>query len=338
MEYFTCIDKNRDKYNRICAYQLQSIEDTSITEWIDPQSLKRLIIANKYCVVNLNFGKDGKLRDAKSVWTTKKVVQTDFIAQKIEDTKHLLAKASLMGFTITKIPSENDTFCYLLSKSYDNHILYIPDEVVSLNDRKKVHGDNSEYTFADAINRIQGHLIVVGGRGLKYTNLMFYRCALKTLDLQYFDTSNVISMQGMFKKFFLDSTLDLSTLKTDKVLDMDYMFYHSIIPAINLRGFKTNKVTNMCAMFANIDGVRQLDLTSFSIQSVKRNGVHFLLKGCSASYYDLSSIPMTKEAFFDAIPSDREITVKVANQDLVDWYKASSLYSSKAYSKVNIIC
>ena len=198
MKYFTCIDKNRDKYNRICAYQLQSIEDTSQIEWIDAQSLKRLIIANKYCVVNLNFGKDGKLRDSKSVRTANQVVQTDFIAQKIEETKHLMAKASLMGFTITKIPSARHTFCYLLSKSYDNHILYIPDDVKAPNDVK----DDETFTFADAINRIQGHLIVIGGRGLVETKMMFYRCALKTLDLQYLDTSNVITMQGMFKKFF----------------------------------------------------------------------------------------------------------------------------------------
>lgn len=335
MEYWVCLERRKDKNGRIIAYNLQSLEDKAITEWIDPNSLKRLIISNKCSVTNLKLGIDGKLREQKSVRGTKAVPQTDFLVKKIEETKKLMAKASLVGMTVTRISTDNNTFCYLLSKSFDKHILYIPDDVKVLND-SKAYKEKDDYTFANALNRIQGHLEIVGGRGLESTSLMFYRVALKTLDLQYLDTSNVTNMHGMFKKFFLDSTLDLSTLNTDKVKCMDYMFYHALIPNINFRGFNTSKVTNMCAMFAGLQFIRRLDLTSFSIESIKQNGTHYLLKGCQAGFVDLSSMPMTKEAFFGILPDDTYVTIRVANQELVDWYMQSSLM--KQYKLVTITC
>ena len=80
------------------------------------------------------------------------------------------------------------------------------------------------------------------------------------------DTSNVTSMQNMFRECSGLESLDLSSFDTSGVSDMSYMFYKcSVLESLNLFNFNTSNVTRMNSMFYRCDSLNRLTLN----QSVK---------------------------------------------------------------------
>ena len=97
---------------------------------------------------------------------------------------------------------------------------------------------------------------------------MFSGCSgLTTIDLSSFDTSNVTNMQSMFSLCEKLTTLKLGkNFKTDKVTDMRAMFYKTlIIKNLDLSNFNTSAVTDMDVMFAYCQGLETLDISNFDI-------------------------------------------------------------------------
>ncbi len=67
----------------------------------------------------------------------------------------------------------------------------------------------------------------------------------------------------------LQTITGMSYLKTDKVLDMRYMFqYCPALTSLDVSHFNTSRVTNMNAMFDNCSGLTSLDLSSFNTSNV----------------------------------------------------------------------
>ena len=94
-----------------------------------------------------------------------------------------------------------------------------------------------------------------------------------------YDTSNVLSMRNMFLNCSSITSLDLSSFDTSKVTDMYAMFcfYNtstsSYVPnkleeIIFGEKFYTNNVTNMRSMFAGIQNIEILDLSTFDTSNV----------------------------------------------------------------------
>ena len=142
-----------------------------------------------------------------------------------------------------------------------------------------------------------------------YMNNMFDNCkSLKFLDLSDFDTSNVITLKGIFKgceslksikglnnfnaKNVLDfsemfsscsslTSLDISNFNTSKANDLSFMFNK----CINLKEFKgldkleTNNVVNFSGMFCSCSNLIFLDLTNFKTE--KANAMSKMFEGCS---------------------------------------------------------
>ena len=68
-----------------------------------------------------------------------------------------------------------------------------------------------------------------------------------------FDTSNVISMSGMFCSDFNLRTLDLSNFRTRKVEKMDYMFNNNILlTSLDISNFDTMNVDNKRFFFNSL--------------------------------------------------------------------------------------
>ena len=86
----------------------------------------------------------------------------------------------------------------------------------------------------------------------------------------YLSTSEVTSMRCMFYNCADLTTLEISGFDTSKVTDMCGMFQycnHSLT-SLDLSGFDTSKVTDMAAMFQYCNRLTSLDLSGFDVSNV----------------------------------------------------------------------
>ncbi|MBO7609606.1 MAG: BspA family leucine-rich repeat surface protein [Muribaculaceae bacterium] len=107
--------------------------------------------------------------------------------------------------------------------------------------------------------------------------------------LNYLNTNEVTTMDGMFSQCSNLSTLNLSNFNTSNVTKMDYMFIGcSKLTTLNLSNFNTLNVTNMSYMFKDCTNLTSLDLSNFKTTKVKLMTGMFV--GCSSlTSLDLSS-------------------------------------------------
>lgn len=77
---------------------------------------------------------------------------------------------------------------------------------------------------------------------------VFNNWPFSSIDLTSLDTSNIISMYGMFSSSKITST-DLSSFNTEKVVNMSQMFASSSFVSVDLSSFKTPALTNVTGMF-----------------------------------------------------------------------------------------
>ena len=98
--------------------------------------------------------------------------------------------------------------------------------------------------------------------------------SIYSADLSSIDTSEVISMKGMFKRASTLSSLDLSRFDTRKVQDMSEMFSEmapgrgGISIALDLSSFNTQNVTNMKGMFRGSTKLTGLNMSNFNTSNV----------------------------------------------------------------------
>ncbi|TFU93465.1 BspA family leucine-rich repeat surface protein [Barnesiella sp. WM24] len=110
---------------------------------------------------------------------------------------------------------------------------------------------------------------------------MFLLRGETTLDLSSFDTSKVVNMSLMFGYCSDLTTLDLSSFDTSKVVNMSGMFEGcSALSTLNLSSFDTSNVTNMREMFSDCTELTTLDLSSFDTSKVTDMEAMFV--GCDS--------------------------------------------------------
>ena len=108
-------------------------------------------------------------------------------------------------------------------------------------------------------------------------------------NIENLNTSQVISMQRMFRRCQSLVSLNLSSFDTSSVTNMNMMFMScSGLTSLDLSSFDTSSVTSMSMMFMSCSGLTSLDLSSFDTNNVTLMGSMFL--GCTAlTNLDLSS-------------------------------------------------
>ena len=113
---------------------------------------------------------------------------------------------------------------------------------------------------------------------------MFYGCTnlVSITFSERFSTANVTRMDAMFNGCSALTQLDLSSFNTAKVTEMNSMFSRcSNLNAITFgSGFTTPLVTKMSSMFSGCTALTELDLSTFSPESV--NDTQSMFDGCSA--------------------------------------------------------
>ena len=248
-----CIQKIRNKHNKIVGYTIATDDNTSILD-VKAESLKQAIKNNKICVTNLTLTNDGRLVDA-----------SDKSRQATLDAKALINKAATMGFVPNKYKSACGHEYYVLENADIKTVwLVIPDNVTVIDDCKGFLFKPFDDFYFNTITC--DTLKVIGGSGLITTKCLFMNCNAKHLDLSRFDTINVVDMSWTFAKCRCN-TIDFSGYKTHKAENMNAMFYECRAGSLDLRSFNTSNVKDMTLMFAHCQA-KYIDLSSFDISNV----------------------------------------------------------------------
>ena len=116
-------------------------------------------------------------------------------------------------------------------------------------------------------------------------------------DFTGIDTSEVISMKGMFKGASMLNPIDVSRFDTRKVQDMSEMFSGirylsrgSATITLNLSNFNTSNVVNMKGMFKDSSRITDINMSSFNTSKVT---------DMSEMFYGATSLPTINLSSFD---------------------------------------
>ncbi|MFK4912664.1 BspA family leucine-rich repeat surface protein [Lactococcus petauri] len=118
--------------------------------------------------------------------------------------------------------------------------------------------------------------------------------SLEELDLSNFNTSKVTNMLSMFSGASSLRELDLSTFDTSKVKAMNYMFNDmTSITTLNVSNFNTEEVSMFDGMFRGMTSLINLDLSSFN--TLKAANMYGMFKGMtSLKFLNLSSFSTSR--------------------------------------------
>ena len=126
---------------------------------------------------------------------------------------------------------------------------------------------------------------------------MFSNSSLQSIDLSYFNATNVKRMDYMFYNCSSLSNANFQHFKIKNYEYIDYMFYNcGSLTSIDLSSFYTNKVNNMVNMFYNCYILAYVDISSFKTNGYKVKLFNYLpQKGIlitnSDSYNNFEEIP-----------------------------------------------
>ncbi|MBQ4282722.1 MAG: BspA family leucine-rich repeat surface protein [Lachnospira sp.] len=159
---------------------------------------------------------------------------------------------------------------------------------------------DSSYTFFDTSKKIQkirlGTTFTDSSANITNMEKMFSGNYFESVEgLENLDTSNTITMSGMFDDCPNISTLDVSKFNTSKVTDMSTMFENcTSLKTLDVSGFNTSNVKYMRYMFFNCKNLSTLDVSGFNTSKVKDMDEMFYkcrnLKMLDVSGFDTSNV------------------------------------------------
>lgn len=136
---------------------------------------------------------------------------------------------------------------------------------------------------------------------------LFEDCnTIKKLDLNSWDTSNVVNMGAMFVNctFLKEIKINNNRFNTSNVISMNSMFFGcKSLESLNLNSWDVSKCENMTGLFNNCESLEELDLSSWDVSNVKYIGIIFArclkLQTLDLSGWDISSALNTYGMFID---------------------------------------
>lgn len=104
---------------------------------------------------------------------------------------------------------------------------------------------------------------------VEYNNVPWYNKYNMITSVKIVDVISPVSTSNWFIDCMSLSTIDLSNLNTEYVVNMSSMFAGcSSITNLNLLNFNTSNVTNMSRMFSSCSSLRSLDVSNFNTSNV----------------------------------------------------------------------
>lgn len=136
-----------------------------------------------------------------------------------------------------------------------------------------------------------------------YFDFLSFSKNILCINLDNYDTSNIIDMSYMFHSCNKLNNLNLSKFNTRDVIDMRCMFVNCFnLSELDLSSFDTSKVITMTDMFLGCSGLTKLDLSSFDT----RNVIHMTdmfsmcsnLESLDLSNFDVSNVNLCRNMFY----------------------------------------
>lgn len=130
------------------------------------------------------------------------------------------------------------------------------------------------------------------------------------------DTSEVVTMYGMFELLSSLTSLDLSAWDTSQVTEMELMFHHSgVLESLDVSTWDTSNVTNMDRMFSYTYQLKSLDVSNWDTSKVTTMNTMFFsarsLEALDVSNWDTGNVTTTRWMFAD--------TDSLQELDLSNW-------------------
>ena len=122
--------------------------------------------------------------------------------------------------------------------------------------------------------------------------------------LEYLNTSNVITMSGMFGGCSSLTSFNLSNFNTRHLKETIGMFSGcSSLTSLDVRNFNTANVTNMGGMFSECSSLTSLDVSNFNTEKVEQMGAMFYycssLKSLDLSNFNINNVTNMSEMFYN---------------------------------------
>ena len=176
-----------------------------------------------------------------------------------------LRKLSLIT-KISIIVNGTDNQNILNGKEFNNHNFNDNPSFIFINDELQNYTGKVVYNLKDSENNIT----IIWDHLLTNCDTMFLDLSnITKIEFIDFDTSQVISMYGMFYGCISITSLNLSIFDTSMVQKMDAMFYNCIsLKSLEISNFNTSSVKSMNTLFYNCLSLTSLDLSNFDTSLV----------------------------------------------------------------------
>ena len=147
--------------------------------------------------------------------------------------------------------------------------------------------------------------------------------------IEYLNTSEVTTMEGMFENCYSLTSLDLSHFDTSQVTDMAFMFEGLQFTSIDVSHFNTENVTSMAGMFWNCNYIESFDLRNFNTAKVKCTDGMFYQCGAQRIIWgkDFSTVSLV----------DAEDMYSTRNLRYVDYYASDDTDAIHSGNKADLI-
>ena len=204
----------------------------------------------------------------------------------------------------------------------------VPSTAIASFDVSKA-GDGSVMAYLEA----DGTAVIAGKDGIVAPESLFEMFSglskVTSIDLTYFDTSKVTSMNSMFSGCSNLTNLDLSSFYTSKVTDIGVMFKGcSSLTSLDLSNFNTSNVTSMIETFKNCSSLTNLDVSNFNTSNV--HIMSDMFSGCSnltsldVSNFDTSKVTNMSDMFYNC---NSLTSIDVSNFDTSKVTTMSGMFS-----------
>lgn len=199
----------------------------------------------------------------------------------------------------------SDIVCYvngtelIIAGNGIGRIFLNPDSTCAFSD----FSENNDY-FSN-VTEINGMDILDTSNVVSMKGMFLNACSLKTVDISEFDTSNVSDMSFMFASTVSDKTmsftnLDVSNWDTSNVLDINRMFQLCTeIEELEVGNWDTSKVISMSGMFQRCNSLRTLDISNWDTSSVENLSFMFHCESMPLGTIDVSGWDVSNVRTFD---------------------------------------
>ena len=248
-------------------------------------------------IINNNFSEESFDTQIKNIKTNFNEIN-DFIKNNTKELQQLFNSINNNGIDLTnknrirvaldiKLKENNDIILYNIDDNQGIDV-YLNNEKI-----KMIKEENNKYKIDYIFEKEKIYIFDIVFNDIKNSLEGFFNeCSnIISIDLNYFDSSNVTNMSYIFHKCErLKEIKGLDKLNTNKVKDMNTMFGNcSELEYLDLSNFDTNNVTDMSYMFNKCNKLKEIKgLDKFNTNKVINMKAMFQECG-DLEYLDLSN-------------------------------------------------